>query len=114
MVKKVSATAEEPARLLFKLKLDHEDVYFGCEPIEGSDVIESDVVLDHAPDNPHGRYRWLRDHKTLELLPIERQKAELGAPTLEQAFHDFLLNGPEGSRVKAWRKWFESTLEGIK
>lgn len=113
MVKRVSAPAEEPARLLFRLKLDHDDVYFGCEPIEESAIAEGDVVLDHAPDNAPGRYGWLRDQKKLEPLPESKQKAALGAPTLEQVFHDFLLNGAEGSRVKAWREWFESTLEGI-
>lgn len=114
MEEEISATAEEPARLLFRLKLDHDDVYFGCEPIEESVIAVGDVVLDHAPDNPPGRYRWSRDQIQLEPLPESKQKAAPGAPTLEQAFQDFLLNGAEGPRVKAWREWFESTVEGIK
>lgn len=112
MVKKVSAPAEEPARPFFRLRLDHDDVYFGCDEISQDAVIESDVVLDHAPDNPPGRYRWNREHQRLQVLPTEQQKAAQAAPTLEQAFQDFLLNGAEGARVKAWRKWFETTTDG--
>lgn len=110
MAKKESAPAEEPARVVFRLKLDHDDVYFGCEPIPKTEVAEGDAILDHAPDNPPGRYRWHQNK--LEPLPESKQKAALGAPTLEQAFQDFLVNGAGGAKVKAWSKWFETTLDG--
>ena len=112
--------AEEPARPLFRLKLDHDDVYFGCETIAAtSEVSESDVVLDHAPDNAPGCYRWLRDLKRLEPLPKAQQKTEPGAPTLEQALCELLialiqteaLRTPLPPRLGAWLAWFEKTID---
>jgi len=114
MKKEPSApAAEEPARPLFRLKLDHDDVYFGCETIAAtSEVSESDVVLDHAPDNAPGCYRWLRDLKRLEPLPKAQQKTEPGAPTLEQAFYCLVKHGANEQHVQAWIAWFEKTIEG--
>lgn len=118
MKKETSAPAAEeparPSRMLYKLTLDHDDVYFGCEPIAeelAASLTERDVVLDHAPDNPPGRYRWLRPEKRLEPLPKERQKDEPGAPTLEQAFYDLAKYGAATPRVAAWCAWFEKTIE---
>ncbi len=112
--------AEEKVRPRFRLKLDHDDVYFGCELL-GKDepTAETEIVLDHEPDNPPGRYRWSREHNRLEPLPKEKQKDAPEAPTLEQAFYDLVdvligggaLNAPLPPRLSAWRKWFEKTFD---
>jgi hypothetical protein len=112
-----TAPADEKPRPVFRLKLDHEDVYFGSEPFEGI-AGACDVVLDHAPDNVPGRYHWSREHSRLEPLPKEKQKEELGGPTLEQAFYDLtkMVMDPEGlmtptRRLAAWCAWFEKTID---
>jgi hypothetical protein len=106
-----AAPAEEKPRPLFRLKLDHDEVYFGCEPFEGI-AGASDVVLDHAPDNPPGIYRWSREHRRFEPLPKEKQKDAPEAPTLEQAFYAFVKFGADNPIAKAWCDWFEKSLEG--
>lgn len=119
-MKKVSAPAAEeearpePAapRPRYKLNLDHDDVYFGCEPIApGEDPAAGDIVLDHAPDNAPGQYRWLREEKKFHALGKAQQKTVQGAPTLEQAFYDFVKYGADTPRVEAWCAWFEKTIE---
>src|SRR6267142_1683721 len=123
MQKEESAPAEEPVRprQMFRLKLDHDDIYFGCEAIpEGEEPKADDVLLDHAPDNPPGQYRWMRAQKRLEALPKERQKTEPGAPTLEQAFYEMVgaaidegaLKVPLPPRITAWLVWFEKSIDG--
>lgn len=134
--------AEEPPRPLFRLKLDHDDIYWGCEAIAERDAVslgERDVVLDHAPDNQPGLYRWIRAKKVtiqpigleayeienpgfFEVLPKERQKAEPSAPTLEQAFYELAIavsqsgvlkeyNAARGARLVAWLAAFEKTID---
>lgn len=120
-MKKVSAPAAEESarpeseiarRPRYKLNLDHDDVYFGCEPIApGEDPAAGDVVLDHAPDNAPGQYRWLREEKRFHALGKAQQKTVQGAPTLEQAFYGFLTGGPQDPRTKAWCDWFETTFD---
>ena len=113
MVKKTSAPAEEAARPQFRLILDHDDVYFGCEQVFDREQIgERDIVLDHAPDNLPGQYRWSREHNRLEPLPEQSRKDKPGAPTLEQAFYAFVKFGADSPRTKAWCEWFEKTIEG--
>jgi hypothetical protein len=105
----------------FKLNLDHDDVYFGCQELLAGEEVAlgaDDVVLDHAPDNAPGQYRWLRDEKMFVPLAKAQQKTEPGSPTLEQAFYDLLKAlAPEGGakfgkRIEAWAATFEKTLEG--
>ena len=107
-----AAPAEEAARSMFRLKLDHDDVFFGSEPVAIGDTIGArDVILDHQPDNIPGRYRWSREHHRLEPLAKEKQKAELGAPTMEQAFHALIQSGPDNPVTKAWCDWFVKSLD---
>jgi hypothetical protein len=132
MKKDASAPAEDPARPepdiapvaeasrpQFRLELDHDDVYFGCEELGGETaVVADDVVLDHAPDNAPGQYRWLRAENRFHPLPKAQQKTEPGAPTLEQAFYDLLVMlAPEPAakfapRIQAWAAAFEKTIDG--
>lgn len=97
----------------FKLNLDADGVFFGSTPIDPAAVQPGDVVLDHAPDNPPGCYRWMPEANGvpahLQPLPKEQQKTAPGAPTLEQAFADYLTNGSTGARVSAWAAWFKTT-----
>lgn len=98
----------------FRLKLDHDGVYFGSEALlEGEEVAlgADDVVLDHAPDNAPGLYRWSRKEARLEALPKAQQKAAPGAPTLEQAMHEFFTLGFAGPKAKAWCEWFEKSID---
>jgi hypothetical protein len=105
----------------FRLKLDHDDVYFGCEEVLAGEEITfgaDDVVLDHAPDNAPGMYRWSRTGKRFEPLPKTQQKTELGAPTLEQAFYELTSAWMQGAgpdslppRVMAWRAGFEKSID---
>ena len=120
MQKKESAPAESPADETpapaprrFRLELDHDGIYFGAQELAGEQQAlgADDVILDHMPDNAPGMYRWSREHRRLEPLPKAQQKKEPGAPTLEQAFYGFLANGPEDPRTRAWRDWFEKTLD---
>lgn len=113
-----AAPAEETVRPQFRLKLDHDDIYFGAEPFKGI-AGAGDVILDHAPDNVAGRYRWSREHNRLEPLPKEKQKEEPGAPTLEQAFYELTsalldvgaLKAPLPRRLTAWLAAFEKSIE---
>jgi|SRR5690348_375890 hypothetical protein len=114
---KSAAPAEEAARPMFRLKLDHDDVFFGSEPFAPGDTVGArDVILDHQPDNLPGRYRWSREHDRFEPLQKEKQKAEQGAPTLEQAFYELAraVHLPDDKglpRLQAWCEWFEKTVE---
>lgn len=116
MEKEGSAPAEEAPRPLFRLKLDHDDVYFGCEPIPETEAMDGDAILDHAPDNAPGKYRWSREFQRLEPLIPDKQKTEPGAPTLEQAFCDLIESLPVmidlPKSVFAWRAWFRTTVDG--
>lgn len=116
MKEEISVQAEEAPRPRFRLKLDHDDVYFGCEEISQEEADAhlgvNDVVLDHAPDNAPGQYRWLREEKRFHALEKAQQKTVAGAPTLEQAFYDFVKNGELAHKTKAWCDWFEKTLDG--
>ena len=114
MQKKESAAAEAPSRPLFRLELDHDGVYFGVKELLAGEELAlgaDDVVLDHAPDNAPGMYRWSREHKRLEPLPKAQQKKEPGSPTLEQAFYGYLMNGSADPRTKAWIDSFEKSFD---
>jgi hypothetical protein len=112
-----AAPAETPARPRFRLKLDHDDVYFGCEKLAaGEEAAAGDIVLDHAPDNAPGLYRWLYPEARLEPLPKTKQKAAPDAPTLEQAFYELVhavipSGSPLPSRIAAWCAWFEKSFD---
>jgi hypothetical protein len=114
------ALPEEKPRPQFRLKLDHDDVYFGCEQLaDGEEPKPDDVVLDHAPDNAPGQYRWLRAYGWFIPLPSTQQKIAQGAPTLEQAFYELAraVHRPDDQglpRVKAWCEWFEKSIDGGK
>jgi hypothetical protein len=117
-----ASPAEEKARPRFLLKLDHDDVYFGCEALPDGGELSlgpDDVVLDHAPDNAPGQYRWLREEKRFHALLKTQQKTAPGAPTLEQAFYELTQSWLQGAgpnslppRVEAWRTQFRKTLDG--
>jgi len=114
MIEELSVPAEAPALALFLLKLDSDDVYFGCAPITEADIPSLDpgaVVVDIAPDNPPGCYRWMRDSGYLAPLEKSQQRTEPGVPTIEQAFYDFLTIGPDAARVMAWREWYAKTVD---
>ncbi len=104
----------------FRLTLDVDGVYWGAMEIALDDAKEGDVVLDHIPDNPPGKYRWNRDTGALEILPVSLQKETSTAPSLEQAFaalidHVEKIGSAElHAVVAAWRKWYASTVDSLK
>lgn len=104
---------------LFRLKLDHNNVYWAAEPVDVSDVCEGDVVLDHEPDNTPGRYRWDAEAKALVALPPSQVKLQPGVPSFEEAFADVLdvleaAGQKLPARAKAWRDGFKRTIDEVK
>lgn len=103
---------------MFKLKLDHDGVYWGAEAIAETDVKEGDVILDHEPDNAPGRYKWNAEQKRLDALPPTQIKTAPGAPTLDQAFHHLVESLKEAGHalpptVHAWCEEFKKTIDEV-
>jgi hypothetical protein len=102
---------------LYRLKLDHDRIFWGAEPIDVVDMKDSDVVLDHEPDNKPGAYRWDDEVKALMPLPPQKIKAAPDAPTFEQAFRDALRAMDKfgialPARTAAWCADFDKTIDG--
>lgn len=109
-------------------RLDHEQVYFGLVEKPLAEVKAGELVfgppelakqlplgaayVDRHCDLPSGAYRWEAGKAAFEPLPRAQRKSALEAPSLEQAFYDFLTNGPEGKSVRAWAEWFRKTMDG--
>ncbi len=106
-------------------RLDHDQVYFGLvekplEEVQAGELVfgapelagglpAGAMYVDRDCDLPPGAYRW--NGKAFEPLPRSQRKAAIEAPTLEQAFFDFAMNGAGGVRWKAWADWFAKTME---
>lgn len=108
---------KEVTQPCFRLNLDADGVYFGATEIHPEDVKEGDVVLDHAPDNAHGKYRWDKESKALHPLPVSQHKESGDAPDLECAFNwlcEWLSDGgqiPLPPHVTEWREWYRKTID---
>ena len=105
-----------PPKPLYRLKLDHDGIYWDADEIAEAEVKEGDVVLEHMPDNTPGRYKWNAAEKRLDALPPSQVKTQPGAPSFEQAF-DALVQSLEDAGhaipgiVTAWREEFKKTLD---
>ena len=107
-----------PPKPLFRLNLDHDGVYWGAIEIHPEDYKDGDITLDHAPDNPLGRYKWNGVLGQMEALPASQIKAAPEAPSLEQAFHHLVRSLEEAGHamppvVAAWRDEFTRTVEQV-
>ena len=105
------ATAPKP---LWRLNLDHDSIFWGAVQIDADAFKAGDVLLDHCPDNPPGRYRW--DGTALVALPASQVKSAPEAPSLAQAFHHLVESLVEAGHalppaVHAWAKEFQKTLD---
>lgn len=102
----------------FRLKLDHDRVFWGVEMIESAALADADdVVLDHEPDNQPGAYRWDAEARALLPLPPSKIKVAQNVPTLEQAVHALVKHlRHEGHAlptvVREWAEAFTKTIEG--
>lgn len=112
-------------------RIDHDRVFWELGPpvpagevpagafVFGDPAIalpEGVIWIDRDCDLPGGRYCLAAPDAAhpvwhFEPLPPEQQKAEEGAPTLEQAVYDLITIGGDAPRAQAWAKWFESTLD---
>lgn len=105
---------------LFRIKLDHDGVYWGAEPADAIDMTNTtDVYLDHCPDNAPGRYRWDAKAGALIALPPSQIKTSPEAPSLDQAFHHLVESLKEAGHalpasVHAWCDEFKKTIDGVK
>lgn len=102
----------------FKLKLDHDGIYWGAEEIAADAVKEGGVVLDHLPDNPPGRYRWDVEMKALIALPSSQVKSAPEAPSMEQAFHSIVESLEAAGHdlpvvVRTWRDEFKKSIDKL-
>ena len=98
----------------YRLNLDHDRIFWGAHEIAEEDAREGDVLLDHCPDNPPGRYRW--DGAALVALPPSQVKSAPGAPSLEQAFHAIVASLEVAGHAlppaaRAWYDDFKKTLD---
>lgn len=76
---------------IYRLKLDHDSVYWGAELFDPSwAVADGDVILDHAPDNPPGRYKWSVERQRLEALEPKLVRQAEGEITSDRAFYETL------------------------
>jgi len=106
-----------PKPVFYRLRLDHDQVYWGAEPVEDAEAHGNAVILDHAPDNPPGRYRWSWQEKRLEPLPPAAVKLAEEAPTYERALYELLkqthqINAPAVPSISidwaiAWERSFD-------
>lgn len=100
--------------MAYRARLDHDQVFWGVDEIAQADAKEGDVLFDHVPDNAPGAYRWDAKLARFEPLPASQIKAIPGAPSIEQAFHDFIhasdITLPP--RTAAWRDAFKKTVDG--
>lgn len=102
---------------LFRLTLDADGIYFGATEVHPDDVRDGDVVLDHAPDNAHGRYRWDRATSAFEPLPVSQRKDTPGTPSFEDALDalcHWLSDGDElplPAPVAAWRAAYRRSID---
>ena len=110
--------------------LDHDQVYFGLtekplaevqpgelvfgDPALAEELPFGTLYVDRDCDLSPGVYRW--NGKSFEPLPRHQRKAAIEAPTLEQAFYDFVTDQgritPSAPRVAAWAQWFRKSMEG--
>lgn len=125
------AAAPEPLVALVAV-LDHDGVYWppleprtpegvrpgelAFGPPELQKVLpEGAVYVDTGCDLTGGRYKWNAELRRFDPLTKAEQKAAPQAPTLEQAFYDFVTNGgqarPQQPRVAAWVDWFLKTID---
>ena len=107
-------STSDSAKPIYRLKLDHDGVYWGAEEIETAAV--GDIVLDHAPDNSPGRYKWNAEQQCFDALPASQIKSAPEAPTLEQAFHHLAQSLKEAGHalpaaVCAWCEEFKQSID---
>lgn len=112
--------------------LDHDGVYWPpleerlAETVKPGELVFGDpaltdvlpagaIYVDVDCDLPGGKYRWDGKAKRFEPLPREQRKEMPQAPTLEQAFYDFVTDGgrvtPTPPLVAAWVAWFRKTFD---
>ena len=114
-------------------RLDHDQVYFGLvekplAEVQAGELVFGDPALaeelpfgaryvDRDCDLAAGAYRWESAAGAFEPLPSSQRKAAIEAPTLEQAFYDFVTDQgritPSAPRVAAWAQWFRKSMEAI-
>jgi hypothetical protein len=99
---------------MYRLNLDHNRIFWGGNEVSEEDAREGDVLLDHCPDNPPGRYRW--DGAALVALPASQVKIAPEAPSLEQAFHAIVASLEAAGHAlppaaRAWCDDFKKTLD---
>jgi hypothetical protein len=123
--------APEPLVALVAV-LDHDGVYWPpLEPrlpdaVKAGELVfgppelqkvipEGAVYVDAGCDLAGGQYKWNALMRRFDPLPREQRKEAPKAPTLEQAFYDFVTDGgqarPLQPRVAAWVDWFVKTLD---
>jgi hypothetical protein len=108
-------------------RLDHDQVYWGLEERAIADIKSGELVFcapelaEQLPegaiyvardcDLPGGQQRWDAGGRCFVPVPALHRKPAPTAPTLEQAFYDFLTIGPDAVRVVAWRNWMKKTMD---
>jgi hypothetical protein len=108
-------------------RLDHDQVYWGLEDrplaeIKAGDLVFGDPVLaellpkgavyvDRDCDLAGGQQRWDAAAGCFVPLPEAARKPGPTAPTLEQAFYDYLTIGKKAPRVVAWCEWMKKTMD---
>jgi len=104
--------------MLFRLNIDHDGVYWGATEINADDYKDGDVTLDHAPDNPPGRYKWNGVLGQMEALPASQIKSGDDGVDYERALYELTktLHQENSSQVSAitirWCKQYEQTIDG--
>lgn len=106
----------KPVQNLYRAKLDFDLVYWGVEQVDA--LAAADVAVPVDCDLRPGAYRWdVKNARFEPLAPSQVKKAE-GAPTLEQAFADLVVQIATQAdlppRTKAWLDNFNKTVDGAK
>lgn len=102
---------------MHRLKLDHDNVYWGAERLaDGAVPGETDIVLDHAPDNAPGRYRYDREKAVFVALAPGQVKAQPTSVTSERALYEVCRTLAIGGTVLSdatlsWAAAYEDTVD---